>query len=283
MKPEIDIDNPLVETLVSIYKQQCAKSIAIASKFENAIRPLFYPKNLIGKPQQIGSCVVLKAESNIFLLSASHVFEMYGKYQIQIACGKEIFTLPGDRYSYKQGLSGTHQDDKIDASIFHLQGDIPDEIRCAAITTNDLDLVDTANIGSFYVMLGFRSNQSKVFGKTTKSRLELYPSIEIDSIEYEGRKLDYRTHTALNFEDQYILGRHWKPSPKLHGMSGGAIVRIETQKVNGIPIVDISKNCKLSAIIIERIPGDRNKLPIVLGTKVGAHITLIQRHVNAVQ
>jgi hypothetical protein len=41
--------------------------------------------------------------------------------------------LPGERFSSPRGASGTHNDDVIDASAYHITGDVPESIKKLSI------------------------------------------------------------------------------------------------------------------------------------------------------
>lgn len=232
----------------------------------------------------VGSCVLLKVRDEVFALSASHIFDHVGKYQLLIGFGDRLHSLAGDRFSSKRGSSGTHRDDPIDASVFHITTDVAEEIALSAMTLQDLDLLPAARNPELYVMTGYRFSQSKSTPKGHTAKLDRYPSIELDNDNYERQSRSRDMHLLLAFEDQVLVEGQWQKSPSIRGFSGGAMFRIPSVS----PVTSLTKTSfgqiKLTAILIEHKKGEGDRFfSSAIGTRLGVHFGLIHKYLPELQ
>jgi hypothetical protein len=124
--------------------------------------------------------------------------------------------------------------------------------------------------------------QSTSKGHNTK--LDRYPSLELDHDHYERLKLSRETHLLLAFEDQALVDGKWQTAPSIRGFSGGAIFRIP----NLSPFTSATKTefgeIKLAAILIERRKGERDRFfSAAVATRLGIHFGLIHKYLPELQ
>lgn len=234
MKPRIDLENPIIKEGIMYFQNKMMEALNVPQRVESAVIPIYHIPNLKTKPVQIGSGVLVKIKNEYFILSASHVFDEIGKYQLLIGDGtdSEIQSISGDRYSSSRGKSGTHKDDPIDASVFHIKSPISESLKKEALTLNDFDFSSSKDCEQIYIAAGFRVKKSNTAGKTVKSKREGYPSIEIFEEDYLRLKINCEEHIALSYENQILIDGIWQISPTPKGFSGGAIIRVRGVSFN---------------------------------------------------
>lgn len=277
MKPDIDLENPIVKLGIEYFQNQMRKALDVPQRVENAVLPIYHIPNIKRKPIQIGSGVIVKIKSQYFIFSASHVFDAIGNHQLLIGdgTGSPIQSLSGERFSSGKGKSGTHSDDPIDASVFHIQSPISEELKRVALTLDDFDLSEDKSRSAF-IAAGFRVKESNTAGNTASSKREGFPSIEIFEEDYLRKKINSETYIALAYEDQILIDGHWKTSPSPKGFSGGAIIRVDGISVNtGIPDKPTRKQL-LKGIIIEQHRGKNKDMEVLIGTRIHIHLFAIK-------
>ncbi|KAB1230471.1 hypothetical protein [Chryseobacterium viscerum] len=283
MKQKIDLKDPFNVLALNFYNKKIQHALNVFPKIENAILPIFTilesdPKNK-NIPQQIGTGVVVTIKNEYFIFSASHVFDDIGNKQLLIAAGEtnEVIPIPGERFSSKKGSSDTHEDDPVDASVYHLQTEISERLKKIALTLDDFDWSEKLNDRSIYFPSGFRVSQSKRRGNIVNSKQEVFPTVEILEQDYKKYNLDPDINIALAYEKETIIKDRWHLSPKLNGISGGPIIRIDGVNLE-LPSKDI-KDCKqlLTAITIGQQPEKHGKPGILIGTRVIVHLGLIDQ------
>lgn len=278
-KPKIDIASPLIAAGIRQYKEQATKAFEQAKKMDNAVRPVYALDERTQLVEQAGSGVLLAVADELFLLSASHVFDAIGAYQLLIGFGSQLMSFKGDRFSTIHGPSGTHSDDKIDASVFHITDSAPNNLYASALRLSDLDIAIAPRAPEFYVASGYRVSQSKSTSKGHSTWLDRYPTMELDAGHYKHYKLDREWQLALAFEDDFLVDGRWQKSPSIRGFSGGAMFRVSGLSPLSRSDANTVYKLKLAAILIERRKGVRNKThSVAVGTRLGVHFALIDKY-----
>lgn len=280
-KPKIDLSDPSVKFAIELYGNKANVAAKVAATKDAAVRPIYALNARTGRFEQVGSCVLLAIADQVFALSASHVIvDAVGAYLPLIGCGAQLHPLPGEKFSSLPGPSGTHRDDPVDASVFHITATIPDEMRDSALALDDLDVLPSDREKCFFIATGYRNSQSKSTAKVHMATLDGYPTVELDTDHYKHWELDRNRHLLLASEDEVLVNMKWQQAPSIRGLSGGAIFRID-----GIHATHAVKNrrtprAKLSAILIERRKGSvRDKIyPAIVGTRLGVHLGLIHKY-----
>lgn len=280
MKPDIDLNNPKVKEAMLLHQIQMEKALKVPQHVENAVVPIYFPLKSGSRSEQIGTGVVVRIKDEYFIFSASHVFEEIGAHRLLIGTGdgSKLLSLSGDRFSRSKGPSGTHKDDPIDASVFHIQSNISPKMKEIAITINDFDLSQDDNSRAVFMAAGFRTKKSNTAGKKAKSNRECFPSLEYSEKDYSILNIDSNYHIAIAYENQMLIDGNWNLSPKPTGISGGAIIKIEG--INLFPPFGLEKKTKqlLTAITIEQRREKPGKPGALIGTRVGVHLGLIDNY-----
>jgi hypothetical protein len=280
MKPNFDLKNPIVKLAIRVHQAQMLKALSIHQRVENAVLPIYWPLKKITRPEQIGSGVVVFIKGEYFIFSASHVFDDIGSFALLVGTGggEPLATLSGERFSTKKGISGSHSDDPIDASVFHIQQGITEQIKQVALSIEDLDIEQSDDSSSVYIASGFRVKKSNTVGDQANAHRDGFSSIEYGQSEYTIMGIDKNIHLALAYDDQVLVNGRWQKSPSPKGMSGGAIVKVHG--INIKPPFQTAAEPKqlLSAITIEQRREKARKPGVLLGTRIKIHINLINKY-----
>jgi hypothetical protein len=278
-KPKIDLSDPRIRAAVDLYTSQATIAATAAARKDDAVRPVYALNVRTNKIAQEGSCVLLAVADQIFALSASHVFDAVGQYQLLIGCGNRLHALPGDRFSSARGPSGTHRDDPVDASVFHICAEVGSEVRTCALSIADLDFMPAPSNSEFYVASGYRISKSRSTATTHTTELERFPTLALDNDHYRHWQITRETHLLLAFDDQVVMDMKWQTAPSIRGFSGGAMFRVEGLDAVTRPEGTVQPRAKLAAILTERRKGTRGSFfSGAVGARLGAHLGLIDQY-----
>lgn len=281
MKPPFDLNNPIVKKAIEIYKSKMIAALNVRARIEDAIVPIYHlndsKKKYKGVPDQIGSGVVVRIKDEFFIFSASHVFESVGAFQLLTGGGDndKIQILAGERFSSGIGKSGTHQDDPIDATAFHIHSPVSEKFKEIALTLDNFDLSHTQKSGDVFITAGYRAKASRQTSNSIRSKIEAFPSIEMPQEFYSKSNMNPTIHIALACEDHVIQNDAWQLGPSLHGLSGGAIIRVEGISVYSSTTSNVDPIQKLAAITIQRRKQTSSEIGVLIGTRITAHLSLI--------
>ncbi|EGR2424272.1 hypothetical protein DYB15_17760 [Vibrio cholerae] len=276
----LDMKDPVLNAVSNHVHLLGAEALDLTLDIEEAVCPIFWTLRKPTKPEQTGSGVFVEIKGQYFVFSASHVFDEIGEYQLLMAVkGEErLISFSGERFSTGRGASGTHVDDPIDASVFHIQSEIPESVKKVALKLDDLDSSAEDPYHSMYVMSGFRSKKSKTHGNETNSERESYASIELSLENYDIFSIDRNRQLILAYDDERYVNGEWQKTPVPAGFSGGAIFKIDGLSTMPLFIRSSMPKPLLSSIIIEHKRGRDNKPGILVGTKISTHLALVQKY-----
>lgn len=279
MKPNFDLENPKIKQAISVYFDQIEKALVVRPHVENAVLPVYWTLRS-KKPEQAASGVIVRIKTEYFILSASHVFDDIGSHALLVGAGNGnmLACLSGDRFSSARGPSGTHIDDPIDASVFHIQSGITDQIKEIALTLEDFDISSPDTSKSVYLASGFRVKKSKTVGKRATSKRECFPTIDYDRNEYSQLNIDRNTHIALAYDNQVLSMGKWQASPTPKGLSGGAIIRIDGFTMDQPFKAEPNAKQLLAAITIAQRREKAGMPGVLIGTRIGVHLGLIHKY-----
>jgi hypothetical protein len=283
-KPKIDLTDPAISDVIRSYLGQAKLATTFAATKDDAVCPVYALNEHTRNVEHVGSCVLFKVRDNFFGLSASHVFDSVGKYQLLLGHGNRLHSFAGDRFSSAKGRSGSHQDDPIGSSVFHFTSEMASELAPSFLSLQDLDFGIADREPELYVAAGYRVSQSRSNSKGHSTKLDRYPSVELDDKHYEHWKLSRDMHLLLAFEEQVLVNGHWQQSPSIRGLSGGAVFRIPGLLAFASAQQPEFAKIKLAAILIEHRKGQRDRiLAAAVGTRLGIYFQLIHHYLPEIQ
>jgi hypothetical protein len=270
----------VARTASEYYKNIVRMASNASLEIEAAVLPIYFLQKASARLQQVASGVCLRVKDQNFVLSASHVFDDIGKYQLLIglANGRPIVPFSGERFSTKRGRSGTHADDPVDASVFHVQSEVPAEFGKIALTLDDIDLSQPDRNAHFFNCIGFPSKKSSRTANSINSHRECRVLTEYGKEEYDTLSIDREIHVALAYEEKILVDGSLQTLPRPKGMSGGAIFKIEGVTTSSLLSPPPNPDVLLSAITIAHRPQKAGKPSVLIGTRVGVHLGLIEKY-----
>lgn len=274
MKPKINLKNPLVQAALIDYQERIINALNAEQTVENAIIPIYHLSKNEAKLQQIASGVLVKISNEYFVFSASHVFDQIGDYALCTGNGSDnqVVQLSGERFSSPKGKTGDHSEDVIDASSYHITTELPDGLKERAITLDDFEMSNNNSENCIFLSAGYRITKSNSTKHYIHCKNEAFPSIEIQDTDYNILQLNPEINIALWHEKHMLLNGIWQLSPRPRGFSGGAIIKIVPTKSSG----DIVYKQKLVGIITEHRKKTKNIESVIIGTRVGVHLSAIK-------
>lgn len=281
MRKKIDINNPIKRSIIAFQQARAQEALSVEPRVEHASLPIYRinaKSNKKNNLEQIATGIIVNIKEQYFVFSASHVFEQFGDLQIFIGGGdnNEILQIGGDRFSSMRGQSGTHHDDPVDASVFHIESEVSLRMKSIALTINDLDINTSFEKNTIFLVAGFRANKSRNYGNIIYSKPSVYPTIEIPTPMYLDYNLEQDIHIALAYDKEVTVNVILQKTPVLNGLSGGPIIRIVESKSISDQLGSIKRQV-LSAITIEAKQNKTSTEKVLVGTKVYVHIKLIKK------
>ncbi len=282
MKPDINLKSPFIQAATQRLNELAKRALNAPQTVESAVIPLYCippskghqkPKR---KPEQFGSGVLMNIHENYFIFSATHIFLEYGLSEIITSGGDGTPTLhlKGERFS--TGNINNPKKDILDASVYHIQTEIPDSLKRVAITIEKLDILESDKTIPIYIVSGFRIKQSNTSGNRVTSKRDGYPTIEFNQEDYKKYNIDPKKQILLCWEKQVLVSNVWQTTPTPRGMSGGAIIKmINTDAISLNNNSNITQS--LAAIITEYHKGSSVETGRLIGTRINVHLGLIYK------
>ena len=283
MKPDIDLNSTEFKVIKEFFDKETENAFKAENIVSNAVIPLYEIPSTRGhlekkkKYEQIASGVLVKIKSHFFIFTANHAFDGNEENAIATGDGKggEIKRYNGRRYftSLKSNL------DKYDASVYHIEDDLPESLKKIAITKKNFDLVENDENRPFYIISGFRVRDSNTSGLRVDSKRKSMSSLEMNLEDYKLFDFTKNSHILLGYEDQEIKDGKWKTTPLPRGMSGGAVIKIKGTNTARVIQGEREFIQQLTAITIEQYREEHNRPGVLVATRIKKHLELIDRYV----
>jgi hypothetical protein len=241
-------------------------------KVAGATAPIF-GIDRTGKPQFLGSAVLLKIHNWHFALTAAHVLDNRSHTDLYIGSGDKVVLLRGSSYgSTVPPDNGNRKQDRIDIGMVRLSEATVQEMQeDDFLAIDDTCNLDTATTTGHYVLAGYPCSKHKRSIQGGEAKAITY-SFVVDPAplsDYQDTGLNPSINLLLRFDKQKL----WRPSgpvvgPNMLGISGGGIWFVDNVYTTS-PL-----NPLLVAIFIEWWEKTREKKPPkrLLATKL--HVAL---------
>lgn len=280
MKPKIDLESPITKIALSLLYREVKIAWEMEQSVEKAVIPIYYIPKRKGhqkkktKPEQLGTGVLIRIKQEYFIFSATHVFiEFEGTCVLTGKGQKPIEQLTGERLS--TGNIENLKIDSNDATVFHIQSNMSEELKSLAITLEDCDFDGFDNLSPVFMITGFLAKESNTAGNEIKTKGKNFPTVEIT--DYTEYGYDKERHIVLSYTDQVLVEGKWQKPPIPRGMSGGAIIKADGTSVQ-LENRKVKKQRQLlSAITTAQYKRKGKKEGYILGTRINVHLGLINK------
>jgi hypothetical protein len=228
----------------------------LAERLQESVVPLFINRG--GQPDRIGSCVLVRLDSDFFAFTAAHV--------IQDADSAPLFA-PSDGRGGKllplppctAHLKSSGGDNPLDVGVLVLParhlGPFRRRVFLAGTEIDEDDRLDDQSLRSFYFVLGYSASRTQA--KVSKAEHRIHQrsfhcsTHPVDAAEYLQEQISQTDHMLLDFDHKEIVvrGRRDNP-PKLQGVSGGGIFQISRETNHGPLVAIATQNRRRSRLIM---------------------------------
>jgi hypothetical protein len=229
----------------------------LAERLQESVVPLF-ASDRAGQPDRIGSCVLVRLDSDLFAFTAAHVLREADSATLLAPSegrGGKLLPLPPCTAHLK--TSGC--DNELDVAVLVLPtsqlGPFQQRVFLAGAEIDQDDRPDDRGLESFYFVLGYSASRTQV--KVSGAELRIHQrsfhcsTNPVDAAEYLQEQMSEADHILLDFDHKEIVigGRRVAP-PRLQGVSGGGIFQIHREIKQGPLVAIATQNRRNSRLIV---------------------------------
>jgi hypothetical protein len=203
----------------------------LAERLQEPVVPLFIHRG--GQPDRIGSCVLVRLDSDFFAFTAAHVIldaESAPLFAPSEGRGGKLLPLP----PCTAHLKSSGRDDALDVGVLAFPalqlGPFRRRVFLAGTEIDKDDRLDDQSLKSFCFVLGYSASRTQLKVSHAERRIHQqsfqFATNPVDAAEYLQEQISQADHILLDFDHQEIVvgGRRENP-PKLQGVSGGGSFR----------------------------------------------------------
>ena len=213
----------------------------LTERLQESVVPLFIYRD--GQPDRIGSCVLVRMDSDFYAFTAAHVIRDAGSSRLFAPSegkGGKLQSLP----QCIAHLNSSETANDLDVGVLALAaGRLGAFQHHAFLTDAEIDLEDRPDdqddLRSFYFVLGYSASRTQVKISKAERRIHQqsfrFSTQPVDAAEYLQERASKSDQILLDFDHKEIRvgGRRASP-PKLQGVSGGGDIS-DLQKSDARP------------------------------------------------
>jgi hypothetical protein len=228
----------------------------LSERLQESVVPLFI--NRAGQPDRIGSCVLVRLDSEFYAFTAAHVIRDAGSTTLFAPAegkGGKLQPLPPG----KGHLKSSEGDKDLDVGVLvlptHQLGPFQRHAFLAGTEIDPDDQPDDQGLESFYFVLGYSASRTQVSVSRAERRIHQQSfgcsTQPVNAAEYAQERMSKADHILLDFDHKEIRveGKQASP-PKLQGVSGGGIFHISRQTNQGPLVAIATQNRRNSRLIV---------------------------------
>jgi hypothetical protein len=229
----------------------------LAERLQESVVPLFIGDS-DGQPDRIGSCVLVRLDSDLFAFSAAHVIREAAPARLLAPSeGRGGKLLPLPPCTAHLSPSGSYTD--LDVGVLALParqlGPFQQRVFLAGTEIDQNDRPDDQGLASFYFVLGYSASRTQL--KVSRAERHIHQrsfhcsTNPVDAAEYLQEEMSQADHMLLDFDHKEIViaGRPVDP-PKLQGVSGGGVFHISREAKQGPLVAIATQNRRHSRLIV---------------------------------
>jgi hypothetical protein len=229
----------------------------LAARLQESVVPLFIIHRG-GPPDRIGSCVLVRLDSDFLAFTAAHVIRDAASAPLFApAEGRGGKLLPLPPYTVHLNSSGRNNDLDIGVLFFatrHL-GSFQRHVFLTDTEIDKDDRADDQSLKSFYFVVGYSGSRTQLKVSKAEGRIHQQSfhcaTSPVDAEEYLQEQISRPDHILLDFDHKEIVagGKRVNP-PKLQGVSGGGIFHISRETQHGPLVAIATQNRRNSRLIV---------------------------------
>jgi hypothetical protein len=228
----------------------------LAERLQQSVAPLFIADDE-GRPGGIGSCVLVRLNSDFFAFTAAHVIRDAGSSRLFAPSegkGGKLLPLP----PCTAHLSPSRNRNDLDVGVLALRasalGAFQRRVFLTGAEIDQDDQPDDEGPASFYFVLGYPASRTQLRVSSATRRIDQQSfhcaTSPVAAAEYIKEEMSQSDHILLDFDHKEIVigGRRVNP-PNLQGVSGGGVFHISRNTKRG-PLVAIATQNRRSSRLI---------------------------------
>ena len=241
----------------------------LTEHLQESVVPLFIYRD--GQPDRIGSCVLVRLDSDFFAFTAAHVIRDAASARLFAPSegrGGRLLPLPPCTAHLKSSAGTNDLDVGVLALAARHLGAFQHHVFLAGAEIDQEDQPDDEDdVRSFYFVLGYSASRTQVKISKAERRIHQqsfrFSTQPVDAAEYLQERMSRSDHILLDFDHKEIRveGRPASP-PKLQGVSGGGIFQISRKAMRG-PLVAIATE-------------NRRRSRLILGTRIKHFLAMVR-------
>ncbi len=229
----------------------------LAERLQESVVPLFIGAS-DGQPDRIGSCVLVRLNSDLFAFSAAHVIREAASARLLAPSeGRGGKLLPLPPCTPHLSSSGSHND--LDVGVLVLParqlGPFQQRVFLTGTEIDQNDRPDDQGLASFYFVLGYSGSRTQVkvsrAERHIRQRSFQFSTNPVDAAEYLYEEMSQADHILLDFDHkEIVIGDGRVNPPKLQGVSGGGVFHISRETKQGPLVAIATQNRRNSRLIV---------------------------------
>jgi hypothetical protein len=241
----------------------------LAERLQQSVVPLFVTDDC-PRPRRIGSCVLVRLETEYYAFTAAHVIEEVDSSRVwapSSGAGGKLLPLPP--CTAHLSPAGSH----LDVGVLALPSDnLGPFQKHVFLSDRELDQDDRPDdrvlSSSFHFVLGYSASRTQVNVSQAEHRIfqKSFHCVTspVTPVEYAAEDVAEEDHILLDFDHREILvgGSRANP-PRLQGASGGGIFHIARSTMQG-PLVAIATQ-------------NRRNARVILGTRIKHFLGMVRK------
>ena len=249
----IDLQARLNEALA----QKSEERRLLAERLQESVVPLFIGGSYV-QPDRIGSCVLVRFDSDLFAFTAAHVIQEAASARLFAPSqGRGGKLLPLPTCTAHLSSSGSRSD--LDVGVLVLPprqlGPFQQRVFLDGMEIDQNDQPDDQGLTSFYFVLGYSASRTQV--KVFRAERHIHQrsfhcsTNPVDAAEYLQEETSQADHILLDFDHkEIVIGGNRLNPPKLQGVSGGGIFHISRETKRGPLVAIATKNRRNRRLIV---------------------------------
>lgn len=229
----------------------------LAERLQEPVVPLFVTDGN-GRPDRIGSCVLVRLNSDHFAFTAAHVIGDVGSSQLWAPSeGKGGTLLPLPRCTAYVSSSRARNDLDVGVLVLPARNLGPFQQRTFLTGTeiDQDDRPDDRGLGSLYFVLGYPALGTQV--KVSHAARHIHQksfhcaTSPVTAAEYLHEEMSQADHILLDFDhEEIVTGGGAVNPPRLQGVSGGGVFHISRNTKQGPLVAIATQNPRNSRLIV---------------------------------
>lgn len=249
----VDLQAQLAEAVARRAEEQQR----LAERLQESVVPLFMDDDR-GRPDRLGSCVLVRLDSDYYAFTAAHVLRDVGSSRLSAPStgrGGDLLPLPAST----AWLSPTSIDNDLDVGVLALPASALEAFeRRVFLTGREIDQADQpddAGFASSYFVLGYSASRTQV--KISHERRQVDQrsfhcmTSPVDAAEYVRENMLQSDHLLLDFDHKdIVVAKKRVTPPRLQGVSGGGVFHISRETRQGPLVAIATRNLRNSRLIV---------------------------------